>query len=48
MLRLYSLYISVRRSVTLPDAVKWRCFYYWAGGQVCCEASLLPRVGQSG
>jgi hypothetical protein len=36
MLRLYSLYISVRRAVTLPDAVKWRCFYLWAG-----KASVL-------
>jgi hypothetical protein len=31
MLRLYSLYISVRWSVTLPDAVKLGYFYLLAG-----------------
>ena len=37
----------VRRSVTLPNAVKL-VFFLCGKKQVCCAASLLLRVGQSG
>jgi len=47
LLRLYSLELSIRRSLTLPNAVKWG-IHCGGQGQVCCEASLLPCVRQSG
>jgi len=46
-LRLYSLELSVRRSVTLPDAVKL-VFFLCGKEQVCCAASLLRATGKAG
>lgn len=47
LLSLYSLEFSICRSLTLPDAVKWG-IHCGQVEQVCCEASLLPYVRQSG